>query len=31
MDILFEILLSVAASVISYYVCKWLDGWKGDR
>ena len=26
MEILTRILVSVAASVISHYLCKWLDG-----
>lgn len=26
MDILYNFLLSVIASVVGYYVCKWLDG-----
>ena len=25
MDILFSFILSVAAGVVSYYICKWLD------
>ena len=25
MDILFSFILSVAACVVSYYICKWLD------
>ena len=24
-------ILSVAANVISYYICKWLDGWLKGR
>ena len=31
MDGAVNFVLSVGASVIAYYVCKWLDGWKGDR
>lgn len=26
MDILYNFLLSVIASVVGYYACKWLDG-----
>lgn len=26
MDILFMFFLSILASVIAYYICKWLDG-----
>jgi len=26
----FSFLLSVAAGVVSNYICKWLDGWKKD-
>ena len=26
MDILFSLYLSIVASVIAYYICKWLDG-----
>ena len=25
-DILFTFLVSVLAGVVSYYICKWLDG-----
>lgn len=25
MDILFSFILSVAADVVSYYICKWLE------
>ena len=31
MDILFSFILSVAAGVVSYYICKWLDGWFSGR
>ena len=26
MDIVSNFLLSVATSIVSYYICKWLDG-----
>ena len=25
MDILFSFILSVAAGIVAYYICKWLD------
>ena len=31
MDLFLSLLLSVAANVISYYICKWLDGWFSGR
>ncbi len=31
MDILITFMLSVAANVASYYICKWLDGWFSGR
>lgn len=26
MDVIMSFVLSVAASVLTYYICKWLDG-----
>ena len=28
---IFTFVLSVAANVASYYICKWLDGWLKGR
>ena len=25
MDVIFSFMLSVAAGIVSYYICKWLD------
>ena len=30
-DILISFLISVTANVVSYYVCKWLDGNSSDN
>lgn len=31
MSILISLIVSVVAGVISYYICKWLDGKHGDN
>ena len=31
MAYIFSFVLSVAANVASYYICKWLDGWLKGR
>ena len=31
MDYILSFVLSVAASVVGYYICKWLDGHKSDN
>ena len=31
MEIILSFLISVMAEVVGYYVCKWLDGRKGDN
>ena len=31
MAYIFTFVLSVAANVASYYICKWLDGWLKGR
>ena len=31
MQSILSLFLSVAANVISHYVCKWLDGWLKGR
>lgn len=31
MDLGINFLLSIAAGVVTYYVCKWLDGHNGKR
>ena len=31
MEIILSFLLSVMAEIVGYYVCKWLDGRKGDN
>lgn len=31
MQEIFSLVLSVAANVISHYICKWLDGWLKGR
>jgi hypothetical protein len=28
---LFDFLLAVIAGIVSYYICKWLDGWRKGR
>ena len=31
MEIILSFLISVMAEIVGYYVCKWLDGRKGDN
>ena len=31
MDVVSTFLLSVAAGIVAYYICKWLDGWLTGR
>ena len=31
MNHIFSFILSVAAGVVTNYICKWLDGWFHDR
>ena len=31
MEVIITFLLSVAASVVAYYICKWLDGKHRDN
>ena len=31
MEMVVSFILSVAAGVVSYYICKWLDGWLKGR
>ena len=31
MEMVVSFILSVAAGVVSYYICKWLDGWFTGR
>ena len=31
MNFIISFTLSVAAGVVSYYICKWLDGWLKGR
>jgi len=30
-DIILQIIVSVTADLVSYLICKWLDGDKGDN
>ena len=31
MDVIFTFVLSVAAGIVAYYICKWLDRLDKDR
>ena len=31
MEMVFTFVLSVAAGIVAYYICKWLDGWLTGR